>query len=154
MNSGHDDVALHTALAFVSFCLVASGTYCLNDARDAEADRAHPTKRRRPVAAGEISVVAAVTLGAVLLAGGLAVAAAVRWQLLLVVGSYVAVQVAYSWRLKEMPVFDIAAVASGFVLTRRSLRTSLTPVIERATFVACSFCWVLSTKPPSSTTPR
>src|SRR5688572_9119182 len=46
------------------------------------------------------------------------------------------------------------AVASGFVLTRRSLRTSLTPVIERATFVACSFCWVLSTKPPSCTTPR
>jgi decaprenyl-phosphate phosphoribosyltransferase len=112
----HDAVLLHTALAFVAFCLVASGTYCLNDARDVEADRAHPTKHRRPVAAGEVSVVTAVTLGVLLLAGGLGVAAAVRWQLLLVVASYVAVQVAYSWRLKEMPVFDIAAVASGFVL--------------------------------------
>ena len=45
-------------------------------------------------------------------------------------------------------------VAEGRVLMRRSLRTSLTPVTERATFVACSFCCVLSTKPPSCTTPR
>jgi decaprenyl-phosphate phosphoribosyltransferase len=112
----HDDVPLHVGLAFVAFCLVASGTYCLNDARDVEADRAHPTKHRRPVAAGEVTVGLAVGLGLLLLAVGLGVAAAVDWHLLVVVGSYVAVQVAYSVRLKEMPVFDIAAVASGFVL--------------------------------------
>ncbi|MEA3056119.1 MAG: decaprenyl-phosphate phosphoribosyltransferase [Actinomycetota bacterium] len=111
-----DKVLLHTALAFTAFCLAASGVYCLNDARDVESDRAHPTKHRRPVAAGEVSVTAAVSLGIVLLAGGLAVAAVVRWQLLLVVGSYVAVQVGYSLRLKDLPVFDIACVASGFVL--------------------------------------
>jgi len=111
-----DDVLLHTALAFVSFCLVASGIYCVNDASDVEADRAHPTKRVRPVAAGEISVTAATVLGVVLLLGGLGVAAVVSWQLLVVIASYVAVQIAYSRWLKEMPVFDIAAVASGFVL--------------------------------------
>jgi len=110
------DVPVRTLLAFVAFCLVASGVYCLNDARDHEADRAHPTKQRRPVAAGEISVGAAVALGIVLLGAGLAVAVAVRWQLAVVLGSYVAVQVAYGYRLKDMPVFDIAAVASGFVL--------------------------------------
>ena len=112
----HDDVPWHVAFAFIAFCLVASGTYCLNDARDVEADRAHPTKHRRPVAAGEVTVGLAVGLGLVLLAGGLAIAAVVGWHLLLVVGSYVAVQVAYSIKLKDLPVFDIAAVASGFVL--------------------------------------
>ena len=48
-------VLLDTVLAFVCFCLAASGTYFLNDARDAEADRAHPTKRDRPVASGAVS---------------------------------------------------------------------------------------------------
>jgi decaprenyl-phosphate phosphoribosyltransferase len=110
------DIPVRTALAFVSFCLVASGTYCVNDARDVAADRAHPTKSRRPVAAGEVSVMTAFVLGAVLLGAGLGVAAVVRWQLLVVVASYVAVQVAYSVWLKERPVFDIACVASGFVL--------------------------------------
>jgi decaprenyl-phosphate phosphoribosyltransferase len=110
------DVPLHTVLAFVGFCLVASGVYCLNDARDVETDRAHPTKRHRPVAAGEVSTSAAVILGVALLGGGLGVAALVRWQLVVVLGTYVAVQLAYGYRLKEMPVFDIAAVASGFVL--------------------------------------
>lgn len=110
------DVPLHTALAVVAFCLVASGVYCLNDARDAEADRAHPTKHRRPVAAGEVSVAGAVALGVVLLSGGLAVSAGVRWQLTVVLASYVGVQLAYGVRLKDLPVFDIAAVASGFVL--------------------------------------
>ncbi|MEA3019293.1 MAG: decaprenyl-phosphate phosphoribosyltransferase [Actinomycetota bacterium] len=112
----HGDIPVHTALAFVSFCLVASGTYCLNDARDIDADRAHPTKRHRPVAAGEVSVATAIVLGAVLLVAGLGVAAVVGSHLLLVVATYDAVQIAYSYRLKDMPVFDIAAVASGFVL--------------------------------------
>lgn len=110
------DVPAHIALAFASFCLVASGVYCLNDARDVRSDRAHPTKQHRPVAAGEVGVGIAIGLGLLLLAAGLGIAALVRWQLLVVVASYVGVQVAYSLRLKELPVFDIAAVASGFVL--------------------------------------
>jgi decaprenyl-phosphate phosphoribosyltransferase len=110
------DVPLHTALAFVAFCMVASAVYCLNDARDAESDRAHPTKNRRPVAAGEMSVATALVLGLVLLLGGIGVSLAVRWELTVVLACYVGVQVAYSLRLKEMPVFDIASVASGFVL--------------------------------------
>jgi decaprenyl-phosphate phosphoribosyltransferase len=110
------DVLADTAIAIVSFCLVASGVYCLNDARDAEADRAHPTKQRRPVAAGEVSVNLAIGLGVVLLAAGVALSFAARWQLAVVLGSYVAIQVAYGLWLKDTPVFDIAAVASGFVL--------------------------------------
>jgi len=51
----HGDALWHVAVAFVAFCLVSSGTYLLNDARDLEADRLHPTKRHRPIAAGLIS---------------------------------------------------------------------------------------------------
>jgi decaprenyl-phosphate phosphoribosyltransferase len=110
------DVPVHVALAFVAFCLVASGVYCLNDARDVDSDRAHPTKRHRPVAAGDVSVTTALVLGVVLLAAGLGVSALATGDLVIVMAAYVAVQVAYSFRLKELPVFDIAAVASGFVL--------------------------------------
>src|SRR5688500_3264489 len=88
------DVPLHTALAFVAFCLVASGVYCLNDARDVVADRAHPTKQHRPVASGEVSVGVAIALGVVLFATGLGVAAIARWQLVVVLACYVGVQVA------------------------------------------------------------
>src|SRR6187399_3346939 len=52
--------AFRTAIAFVCFCLAASATYFINDAIDADADRMHPTKRTRPVAAGEISVNSAI----------------------------------------------------------------------------------------------
>lgn len=110
------DVPLHAGLAVLAFCLVASGVYCLNDARDAEADRAHPTKHRRPVAAGEVSVATATVLGLLLLVAGVGVSFAARWQLAVVLGAYVAVQLAYGFRLKDLPVFDIACVASGFVL--------------------------------------
>src|SRR3954447_23086658 len=52
----HSDVMAPAALSFVAFCLVASGTYLLNDAQDVESDRMHPTKRHRPLAAGVVPV--------------------------------------------------------------------------------------------------
>jgi decaprenyl-phosphate phosphoribosyltransferase len=110
------DVAIAAALAFVAFSLVASGVYCLNDARDVEADRAHPTKRTRPIASGEVSVGVGWALGGLLLVAGLALGLLVEPRLLLVLAGYVAVNVAYGLGLKDVPVFDIAAVASGFVL--------------------------------------
>jgi decaprenyl-phosphate phosphoribosyltransferase len=110
------DVPVRTLLAFVSLCLVASGTYCVNDAADAESDRLHPDKRRRPVAAGEVSVATAYGLGAVLLVAGLLLALAVDEDLLVIVACYVGLTLAYSWRLKHVPVVDIAAIAGGFIL--------------------------------------
>ena len=64
-------------VAFAAFCAVASGTYFVNDAVDAEADRAHPTKRHRPVAAGEVSRRLAVAVGRLLAAAG--IGAGRRW---------------------------------------------------------------------------
>ena len=102
--------------AFAIFCLVASGVYFLNDVVDVASDRLHPRKRRRPVAAGVVSVGQAVAIGAALIILGLILAALIQWRLLLVLGIYVAVQAAYALWLKHEPVFDLAAVASGFVL--------------------------------------
>jgi decaprenyl-phosphate phosphoribosyltransferase len=105
-----------TATAFAIFCLVSSGTYYLNDAFDAEADRRHPVKRNRPIASGLISRRAGFVIGVVLLGGGVAAAAGISWRLSVVMAIYVAVQFGYSAYLKHQPIYDLAAVAAGFVL--------------------------------------
>jgi decaprenyl-phosphate phosphoribosyltransferase len=108
---------LRTSLLFAAFCLAASGTYCLNDAADAEADRLHPRKRFRPVAAGEISRQAAVALGLVLLAAGIGVGAvAGGWAPAGIVALYVVLTTAYTYWLKHHAVVDIVMVAAGFVV--------------------------------------
>jgi len=113
----HGSPALHALAAFGVFCLAASGTYFLNDTIDAQADRHHPVKRLRPVAAGEVAVPVAVAVGVVLLGAAIGLA---WWlagsHLALVVAVYAAVSTAYSLRLKHEPVVDLACVSSGFVL--------------------------------------
>ena len=105
-----------TLIAFVCFCLAASGTYCWNDALDVEADRMHPKKRSRPVAAGAVSVPTAKRFGSVLLVVAIAFSFAATWHLTLVVAGYVLITLAYSTWLKHEPVLDLATVAAGFVL--------------------------------------
>ena len=105
-----------TAIAFVCFCLAASGTYYINDALDVEADRMHPKKRYRPIAAGVIIVRNAIVAGVLLLVAAIALSFAARWQLSLVIAGYLALTVAYSTWLKNEAVIDLAAVAAGFVL--------------------------------------
>jgi hypothetical protein len=104
-------------LAFVAFCLAASGTYFWNDMLDVDADRAHPTKRRRPIAAGVVPlgrpgggcrVAASAALGVAALTG--------RWQTVAIVAVYVVVTLAYSIWLKHVAVVDLVTIASGFVL--------------------------------------
>lgn len=106
-----------TAIAFVALCLAASGTYFLNDALDAEADREHPTKKNRPIAAGQLSPRLAIGIAVVLILAALAISAPVNGGLLAaVVGGYVINTVSYSLWLKHEPVVDLGAVAAGFVL--------------------------------------
>jgi decaprenyl-phosphate phosphoribosyltransferase len=112
----HGHVLGKVALAFVAFCLVSSATYLLNDVRDLESDRLHPTKRNRPIAARELSVPHAVALGLLLLAGGLAIAAVVRLEFLIVAIVYIAITASYTMWLKHIAVVDIVAIASGFIL--------------------------------------
>ena len=101
-------------LAFAAMCLAASGTYYWNDALDVEADRAHPTKSKRPIAAGEVSLNAGRLVGSVLLLGALGVAAVTgRWQTVAIVGTYIAVTLSYSAIWKHIAVIDLVAIASG-----------------------------------------
>jgi decaprenyl-phosphate phosphoribosyltransferase len=103
--------------AFVAWCLVSSGTYLVNDAMDAEADRLHPRKRLRAVASGVISVNLARIVGMVLLVLG--AGAPALWGAPGVTGLlalYAAITLSYSLWLKEIAIVDLAAVASGFVL--------------------------------------
>jgi decaprenyl-phosphate phosphoribosyltransferase len=108
--------AIDALIAFAAFCLAASGTYYINDARDAEADRLHPTKRNRPVASGVVPVAVAYIGGAVLLAASVAVALAATPELAATILGYVALTTAYSTVLKNVAVVDLVAVAAGFVL--------------------------------------
>jgi decaprenyl-phosphate phosphoribosyltransferase len=112
----HRDVIVDTALALVSFCLVASSTYLLNDARDMEADRLHPTKRHRPIAAGVVSVRLALVAALVFAAAGFGVGAVVGWRFLVVLAVYLALTVSYNLGLKHVAVIDIAVVASGYII--------------------------------------
>jgi len=113
---GQGTALAHTLIAFVCFCLAASGTYFLNDAADVDSDRRHPTKHNRPVASGAVSVGLARTVGVVLVLLAIAVAFTARWELAVTIAGYVAITTLYSSVLKQIAVVDIVAVASGFVL--------------------------------------
>ena len=102
--------------AFVVFVAASSGTYLVNDVLDASADRLHPVKRRRPVAAGELSPTVALTAAVALIAGALAAAFALSAPLGGVVATYVALTLAYSLGVKNVPVIELAFVSAGFVL--------------------------------------
>jgi decaprenyl-phosphate phosphoribosyltransferase len=106
-----------TGLVFVAFCLAASGAYCINDAVDADADRRHPTKRHRPVAAGRVSPGFARRLGGGLVVAAIALAfASGSWEVPAIVGAYVGLTLAYTYGLKRIAVVDIVAVTGGFVI--------------------------------------
>lgn len=108
--------AIAAALAFAAFCLVASGFYCVNDAMDAEKDRQHPVKCRRPVAAGRISPTSAISIGALLIALAFALAGSVSSTLVLAIAIYAVLQVGYNGGLKRVAFVDVATIATGFGL--------------------------------------
>ncbi len=113
----HGGVLWRAVAAFAIFCLAASGTYFLNDAIDAEQDRAHPSKHRRPVASGQVPVALAVSVGIGLLVVATALGGLLAgWDLALVMGLYGAINVSYSLGLRNEPILDLAAVSAGFVL--------------------------------------
>ena len=110
------DVVVDAGIAFAAFCLVASAVYLVNDAIDVEADRAHPTKRNRPIAAGLVPVKVAYGVSMALFLASFAVSLVSSWRLLVVIGVYAAVQIGYCLGLKHQPVIDLCIVASGFLL--------------------------------------
>ena len=136
-----DDPAIWSKalLAFVTYCLAASGTYCLNDARDVEADRRHPRKRNRPVAAGIVPVPLAVAMGVVLIAASLVLAFVVNRPLGITMLAYLVMTTLYTFALKNQPVYDIVTVAAGFVLRAIAGAAATDVPISEWFFIVTSF---------------
>lgn len=113
----HRAVFVDAVVAFALFSLAASGTYFVNDARDVDADRHHPRKRHRPIAAGIVPVWLGWTMGIGLMAVSTALAFGLgTWQLGLVISIYLVLTLNYSIWMKHIALLDIAVVAAGFIL--------------------------------------
>lgn len=125
--------------AFGCFCLASGGTYFLNDAADVEADRLHPTKRFRPVAAGEIGVGLARVLGTLAILSSVALGFLINWHLAVVLATYVALTTSYSTWLKHIAVVDVVAVAAGFVLRAIAGATATDVPVSNWFFIVASF---------------
>jgi len=108
-------LALKVLKAFAAFCCFASAVYILNDWHDRASDARHPVKRNRPLASGAVQPAAALALAVLLLGAGVFFAG-YNQTLLILLGLYVTLNLAYSWRLKHVPVVDVSIIASGFML--------------------------------------
>lgn len=107
---------LAAAGAFLLFCATSGAIYIVNDLADAERDRHHPIKSRRPIASGDLGRVQAIVAVAVLLVGALMVAFTLSPPFGAVLLTYAALNLAYSFRLKDVVIIDVMVIASGFVL--------------------------------------
>jgi decaprenyl-phosphate phosphoribosyltransferase len=114
----HDytEVLIQVSVAFVVFSLGASSIYLINDARDVEADRQHPTKRFRPIAAGVVPEWLAYCLAAVLATASLALAWWLTPNLAVVMAVYIVMQLGYCFGLKHQAVLDICIVSSAYLI--------------------------------------
>ena len=110
------EVAIKVLIAFVAFSLAASTVYLVNDVRDVEADRQHPTKRYRPIAAGVVPPWMAYGLAVVLGVAALGISLLASPNLTLVVAIYIAMQMAYCFGLKHQAVLDICIVSSAYLI--------------------------------------
>ena len=107
---------LHTAIAVAAFCALSGAVYAFNDVRDAEADRAHPKKRLRPIASGALGERAALSSAGILAAGALAACFILDWRLGVFAAIYLAQNILYSIKLKHIAFLDVSLIASGFLL--------------------------------------
>ena len=107
-------------LAFFAYSFAASAIYCLNDLIDVDADRKHPKKCKRPIAAGVISKAQALLLVALCLGVAFAIASMLegnaQWKVIGILGVYIVMNIAYCLKLKQMAIVDVFIIAVGFVL--------------------------------------
>ncbi len=110
------------ALAFACFCALSGAAYLINDWMDLESDRRHPIKKHRPLAAGRISIRAAIAMIAILCGVAVLCAWGVRaghpkaWGFPIAAACYFALTLSYSLHLKNQVLIDVLSVAAGFVL--------------------------------------
>lgn len=103
-------------LAAAAFCLVSSAIYVINDLADREADRLHPHKRHRPLAAGSVTPPQAMGIAVLCALVGLGLAFTASPNVFAIVLGYALLNLAYSWRLKQVVILDVFIIAAGFML--------------------------------------
>ena len=114
--SGMSSIIIRALAALGIFILISAAVYFINDSADAKQDRIHPRKRFRPIAAKRISVRWAVGIATLMIIGGLSSAYLISVPLLITTASYLSINIAYSWWIKNIILLDVMIVASGFVL--------------------------------------
>ncbi|MGN6519003.1 MAG: UbiA family prenyltransferase [Dokdonella sp.] len=137
------DALYATTLAFVAFCLCASGAYVFNDLVDLDADRRHPRKRARPFAAGRLSIAAGLVAAPLLVFAGFALASLLPSRFAFVLGLYVATTFAYSLLLKRVVLVDVIVLAALYTLRIVAGAVAI-PVDASGWFLAFAMCLFLS----------
>jgi len=128
--------AILTAIeAFVIFCALSGLVYLINDVMDRESDRRHPTKCRRPIAAGDLPVSVALSAAGIIGAIALSAAFMLGFRFGVVAAGYVALQALYSGPLKHIVIIDVLAIAIGFVMRAVAGAVVLDVVISHWLFV-------------------
>lgn len=112
----HLSSILSAAEAFIAFSLTASSVYLINDLFDLESDRAHPTKKNRPIAAGILLPQSALLIAFILLFSGILIGAFVSWKFLVLLTGYFAITLAYSLCLKALALVDIITLAGLYTI--------------------------------------
>ncbi len=107
---------LHTLAGAALFSLVASAVYIFNDIADREADQQHPTKKNRPIASGKLTIKAAWSIGIILLLISLPLAYLLSPAFLVICVIYFILNLAYSTKLKHIPLIDVLVLASFYLL--------------------------------------
>jgi len=107
---------VRTVIGFLLFCLVSSAVYIINDLADVEADRLHPKKRTRPIAAGVLPIPTAWAAVVIIIGLSLPLAYLLSSSFALVLLTYILLNIAYSKWLKHVPIIDVFVLASFYVL--------------------------------------
>jgi 4-hydroxybenzoate polyprenyltransferase len=132
-----------TLMAAACFCLIASIVYIINDIRDVEEDRQHPAKKHRPLAAGEMGMLAACLLVAVFAVAAMALALQLPHECMVIAVLYIAFNLLYTFVLKQFAIIDIFFVAFCYVLRvlmgAYALQVMVSPWIILATFTLALF---------------
>lgn len=110
------DLLENVLIGVLCFSFSASAVYILNDYKDIESDREHPSKKNRPLASGKIKPATALVAALVLLAAGFTGAWLLSFRFFVILGAYFLMNVAYTFRLKHIAVLDTTIIATGFVL--------------------------------------
>ncbi len=134
--NGH--AVLHQTMLFLSFCMISSAVYIINDLKDVDEDRQHPYKKFRPIASGIITTKTAIFLIALLTVASLTVAYFSSAEILLLILCYLAINILYTFALKNIPYLDICCIAFGFILRIVSAFVLLDIFID-VSIIACTF---------------